>query len=128
VNFWADEYFKDKGRLTAETETSLYRITQEALNNIAKYARAEKVEILLKKRGDTAVLMVQDDGTGFDVGAVSNGNSKRLGLIGMRERAGLVRGRFEVESTPGEGTTIYVTVPLAAPASDGAGAITAALS
>ena len=114
VEFWADEHFECQNCLSPEAETNLYRITQEALNNIAKYAGASRVEVLLSKRGDTCVLMVQDDGVGFDTAAPAHGDSKSMGLIGMRERAGLVGGSFQIESSPGEGSTVYVRVPFAA--------------
>lgn len=111
AEFWADEHFAQRGRLTPEAETNLYRITQEALNNIAKYARANRVEVLLHDRDDACVLMVQDDGTGFDAGLATRRNTKSMGLVGMRERAELVSGTFQIESAVGEGTTIYVRVP-----------------
>ena len=118
AEFWADEHFAQRRRLTPEAETNLYRITQEALNNIAKYARANRVEVLLKKRGDACVLMVQDDGAGFDAGSGTRGNTRSMGLVGMRERAELVGGSFQIESTVGEGTTIYARVPLVSTAAD----------
>jgi two-component system, NarL family, sensor histidine kinase UhpB len=118
AEFWADEHFARLGCLTPEAETNLYRITQEALNNIAKYARAKRVEVLLNKRGDGCVLMVQDDGTGFDPDATRPGNAKSMGLTGMRERAELVGGSFQIESAVGEGTTIYVQVPLVSTVAD----------
>jgi|CXWL01.1.fsa_nt_gi PAS domain S-box-containing protein len=100
-------------RMSPEMETHLYRITQEALNNIAKYANANHVSVLLEKRDGNVILIVEDDGSGFDPEAESNSEvSKGLGLIGMRERAALVGGDIEIESAPGRGTAIYVRVPL----------------
>lgn len=100
-------------RLDPETETHLYRITQEALNNVAKHSRADHVAVQIEKRGDSLILIIEDNGIGFDPGdpkhdGDSNGG---LGLTGMGERAGLIHGDLEIESSPGKGTTIFVRVP-----------------
>jgi signal transduction histidine kinase len=121
AELWADEDVDAPGFLSPEAETNLYRITQEALNNIAKYADASSVEVLLKRRGDTLVLLIQDDGVGFDVAEFGGRKLKTMGLVGMRERAGLVGGTFQIESASGEGTTVYVQVPLASAGAEGAG-------
>jgi signal transduction histidine kinase len=91
-------------------ETHLYRIAQEALNNAAKHAAAANVSVVLDTRDGGAVLIIEDDGTGFDVERISADGSP-LGLLGMRERAQIVGGRLDVESVPGQGTTIFVHVP-----------------
>lgn len=98
------------GRLLPECETNLYRITQEALNNTHKYARAKLAEILLEKRGNTIILIIEDDGAGFNVEDKDNRN-KGIGLIGMHERAALVGGTVEIESVIEKGTTVFVRVP-----------------
>lgn len=100
-------------RLDRETETHLYRITQEALNNIAKHADAKNVAVMLEKRSDDVILIVEDDGIGFEAGQETDPNdaTKGLGLLGMSERASLFGGNLEIESAPGSGTTIYVRVP-----------------
>jgi PAS domain S-box-containing protein len=106
-------------RLASEIETTLYRIAQEALNNIAKHARAGHVEIILERRADQVSLIVEDDGVGFETGGV-DADRRGFGLLGMQERAALVGARLEIESAPGEGTTIFVrmaTTPLTAIAS-----------
>ena len=121
AEFWSDDLIDSPGFLSSEAETNLYRITQEALNNIAKYAGAENVEVLLTRRNDTVVLLIQDDGVGFEVGDPGKRRSKTMGLVGMRERAGLVGGSFQIESAPGEGTTIYVQVPSPAALGNGSG-------
>ena len=100
----------DKERLSPETETNLYRIMQEALNNTLKYARASSVDVLLERRDSQVVLIVEDDGTGFNP-SEEVGDNKGMGLIGMRERAALVGGTLEIESRPKQGTTIFVRVP-----------------
>lgn len=101
-------------RLDRDIENNLYRITQEALNNAAKYANAQQINVLLEKRGEHLILIVEDNGVGFDVSAVhNNGRGRRsLGLIGMKERASLIGGNIEVESSRGKGTTVFVNVPL----------------
>ncbi|MEO8574958.1 MAG: PAS domain S-box protein, partial [Pyrinomonadaceae bacterium] len=106
--------FRSRGlgveRLDSDIETNYYRITQEALNNIQKHANAEKVNVLLEPRDGGSVLIIEDDGVGFDVNehaAARNG----LGLTGMSERAALIGGTLEIESAQGEGTTVYINVP-----------------
>ena len=99
-------------RLASEIETTLYRIAQEALTNIAKHARAGHVEIILERRADQVSLIVEDDGVGFDPAGV-NAERRGFGLLGMQERAALVGARLEIESAPGEGTTIFVRMPTA---------------
>jgi signal transduction histidine kinase len=97
-------------RLAPEVETALYRIVQEALTNIVKHARARSVSILLVRRGDTATVVIEDDGEGFDPAA---SREDGLGLLGMRERVDLLEGRLTVESSVGAGTTLAVEVPVA---------------
>ncbi|HVF47580.1 MAG TPA: PAS domain-containing sensor histidine kinase [Pyrinomonadaceae bacterium] len=97
-------------RLNSYAEVNLYRILQESLNNVAKHARASKVDILLENRGSEVVMAVEDDGRGFDVEAKAN-KQAGLGLMGMGERAALLLGIAEIESTPGSGTSVYVRIP-----------------
>lgn len=101
----------EKDRLTSEIETVLYRITQEALTNVAKHANAENVDILLERRSDQVSLIIEDDGGGFDVEQAYDASEKRLGLINMRDRAALVGGTLAVESNPGAGATVVVRIP-----------------
>jgi PAS domain S-box-containing protein len=96
-------------RLPADVETALYRIAQEALTNIAKHARAAKVEVILERRADSVLLIVEDDGVGFDPAAAAAGRDG-FGLLGMRERAGLVGATLEIESTAGQGTTVLARI------------------
>ena len=96
-------------RLPGEVETTLYRIVQEALTNIVKHARARHVSIVVVRRDGNVTALVEDDGEGFDPGAVPEAG---LGLLGMRERVALVEGRLTLESSPGAGTTLAVEVPL----------------
>jgi signal transduction histidine kinase len=95
-------------RLPPEVETALYRITQEALTNVVKHAHANRVSIVLTRRGGSVSAVIEDDGRGF---AEEQGSENGLGLLGMRERVALVDGRLSVESSPGAGTTLSIEVP-----------------
>jgi PAS domain S-box-containing protein len=94
-------------RLPADAETALYRIAQEALTNVAKHARAANVDVILERRADTVLLIIEDDGVGFDP-AGAGGGGQGFGLLGMQERAGLVGAMLEIESSAGKGTTVLV--------------------
>jgi signal transduction histidine kinase len=96
-------------RLPRDVETAFYRIVQESLTNVARHAGASRVDVLLGRTPRSATLLVEDDGTGFDP---SEASTSSLGLVGMRERVGLLDGRFTIESRPGRGTAISVEVPL----------------
>ena len=95
-------------RLPSEAETTLYRVIQEALTNIVKHSRATRVSILLQRKNDGVVAVVEDDGTGFDRGGT---RADAIGLAGMSERVSLAGGRLQVESSPGSGTTVVAEVP-----------------
>ncbi len=101
-------------RLTPEIESQLYRIVQEALNNVSKHARARSVSVLLERRGDDVILIVEDDGVGFNAASATNPRRRHegLGLISMQERAALVGGGVQVESSRGKGTTLFVRIPV----------------
>lgn len=101
-------------RLPPATETALYRIVQEALTNVARYAGAKNVGVILRHGEASVRAIVEDDGKGFSVADVmgSAAKDRKLGLFGMEERAGLVGGRLTIDSAPGEGTTVFVEVPL----------------
>ncbi|MFZ0051156.1 MAG: PAS domain S-box protein [Desulfobaccales bacterium] len=90
--------------------TAAYRITQEALTNVARHAFATQVKIALQVRGGVLTLSVADNGRGFDPQKLSQ--SHCLGLAGMRERASLLGGRLELESQAGKGTRVYFRLPL----------------
>jgi len=94
-------------RLPSEVETTLYRIAQEALTNVAKHARAKHVEIILERRRDHVQLIVEDDGVGFDH-ASPGASSDGFGLRGMEERAALVGATVVIDSATGRGTTVLV--------------------
>jgi len=107
-------------RLPSDVETTLYRIAQEALTNVAKHSRAGRVDVILERRQNHVLLIVEDDGVGFEVSEKTEGtvSSARgpggFGLLGMQERAALVGATIEIESAAGKGTTILVR--MAAPA------------
>jgi signal transduction histidine kinase len=105
----------DSSRLPFPVESALYRIVQEALTNIAKHADARNVSIVIQRHPGWVQTIVADDGSGFDVDAALKAPEgwTHLGLHGMRERAALLNGSVTIESTPGEGTTVYARVPLA---------------
>jgi signal transduction histidine kinase len=101
----------DEQRLSMGTEVNLYRIAQEALNNVTKHAQAKHVDVLLERRDQQVVLIVEDDGIGFDVERQLNVYGS-MGVMGMRERAALIGGSLEIESSTKDGTTIFVRAPL----------------
>jgi signal transduction histidine kinase len=90
-------------------ETTMFRIVQEALTNVARHARARRVGVELTYEGTTLELVVRDDGVGFDTGTTRR-KASGLGLHGMRERVTLLGGSFEIESTPGRGTVVRARV------------------
>jgi len=101
-------------RLPSALETALYRIVQEALTNVVRHAGASQVSVLLESRGETLVVIVEDDGCGFDADRLMHSSPSEhwLGLHGMRERAELLGGTLTIESSPGAGTAVFVEVPL----------------
>lgn len=101
-------------RLSSDIETTLYRVLQEALTNVIRHANATRVGVVLSATDRLVTMIIEDDGHGFsgDVAAPYNLPSKRLGLLGIRERLVLVNGALEVESSPGNGTTLFVRIPL----------------
>lgn len=99
-------------RLAREVEVVVYRVVQEALTNIAKYAKASQVEVELKRdAGSGLSLRVKDDGKGFDLARLKNSRERGLGLFGMEERVSLVGGRIQWQSAPGQGTEVSVWIP-----------------
>jgi len=108
--------FSGDQRLPPQVEVTLYRIIQEALTNVAKHAHAHEVCVVVERKPGSVVALVEDDGTGFVVGsypASSLGvDQPGLGLYGMQERAALLGGTLTVESSPGQGATVRVEIPL----------------
>lgn len=95
--------------LPAAAETALYRIAQEALQNVVKHSGARRASVVMRSDGDGTRLEVTDDGVGFDV--ASEGEGLSYGLVSMTERARLLGGRLEVRSQPGGGTSVIARVP-----------------
>ena len=98
-------------RLSAAIETVLYRIVQEALNNVNKHARASAVTVVVRREARRVCCSVRDDGVGFDPGTARS-TVKGIGLIGIRERLATLGGALSIEAAPGRGTELRVTVPL----------------
>ena len=89
--------------------TTVFRVLQESLTNVAKHAEAKQVEVTLEREGPDVLLTVSDDGRGFTPGESPPGSH---GLIGQRERAYLVKGEVRLDSAPGKGTRVELRVPL----------------
>jgi PAS domain S-box-containing protein len=103
-------------RLEPTLEVSLYRIVQEALNNIAKHAEAKDVSVQVVRHAGGIRLTIEDSGKGFDVSTMSPAaaEDRGMGLVGMRERAASFKGTVMIDSAPNSGTTIVVEIPLPA--------------
>jgi signal transduction histidine kinase len=105
VNVDAHDVSED---LPEEHKTCVYRLVQEALNNIVQHAHAHKVQIDVRQKPDELLLSIRDDGEGFDPK-----RDKGMGLLGMQERVSYLDGAFEVISRPGEGASVNISLPLA---------------
>ncbi|MEM9775325.1 MAG: sensor histidine kinase [Chloroflexota bacterium] len=92
-----------------QTEQQIYRIAEEAFNNIVRHAQARRVELSLQQQGSRLTLMIQDDGQGFDL---ENRPDGRYGMTGMRERARLIGGNLSFKSQPNAGTTVQLNVDI----------------
>ena len=92
--------------------TTIYRIVQEALTNVARHARAQGASVVIVQHDTSLTAIVEDDGVGFEPTARAVAGDGRLGLIGMRERAALLGGTCTIESRPGVGTTVIVELPV----------------
>jgi len=105
-----------KERLPTEIETVIYRIVQEALTNVARHAQAKTVQVHVEDDAETIQVTICDDGKGFEMEryqqTLEPGQEHGWGLVGMRERASLLGGTLHITSKPGEGTTIYTSVPI----------------
>ncbi len=101
----------DNVRTTTSIETAIFRIVQESFTNIAKHAKASKVNVILQQHRNEIHLVVEDNGEGFHAEDDSKDTGQSMGLSGMKERAMLVGGTFQIESSHGHGTAIFVRVP-----------------
>jgi two-component system CheB/CheR fusion protein len=98
------------GQLPKEAEIAFYRVAQEALTNVSKHAHASRVDVLLESRDGVVTLVVEDDGIGFDPSDRSNRDTG-IGLLGMEERAALIGATLQIESQPGQGTSVFLRSP-----------------
>ena len=99
----------DLSKIHQDKELALYRICQESLNNIWKYAHAKNISIDLKENNGWITLLIKDDGIGFDLDDITKGTH---GIAGMRSRASMFEGTIEFESKVGKGTIVTATIPL----------------
>ena len=90
-------------------KTGLFRIVQESLTNVARYAKAKKVTVSLQQKEGQLLLTIKDNGVGFDKKIIAA--KKTLGILGMKERTVMMGGAYEIKSAPGKGTTVLVSVP-----------------
>lgn len=97
--------------LTQDAATCLYRVAQECLSNVARHAKAARVDLTLEQTGDNQTLTIADDGVGFEPARLEAGRTG-LGMISMKERVALAEGTLKTTSAPGKGTQIMVTVPV----------------
>ena len=103
-----------KERLSADIETALYRIFQEALTNVTRHAQATHIHLVIRHRKSIMIAQIRDDGCGFDLRQVLNHEAPKYGtgLLGMRERTVLLGGTFKIQSEPGAGTQVSIEIPL----------------
>lgn len=100
-----------KGRLAPSLETVLYRVSQEALQNVVKHARARHARVVLARNNGSVVLEVHDDGVGFNTLRTRSSGGDHFGMMAMRERVEMIGGSCDVDSMPGQGTRIRVVMP-----------------
>lgn len=99
-------------KLDSARSTVLYRVAQEALTNVARHARAKRADVSIRKLSKDICMQIKDDGRSFDVDRVLRASkSPHMGLLGMRERVEMIGGKFTVESSPGQGTTVQARIP-----------------
>jgi signal transduction histidine kinase len=100
-------------QLNIDKRTVLYRVANEALNNVSRHAQASLAEVSIEKLPESISMKIKDNGKSFDVESVLHANrGRRLGLLGMRERLEMVGGNFLVESEPGKGTVVWAQFPV----------------
>ncbi len=104
------KFIGTEDRYSQAIEIAVFRIIQEALNNVVKHAKASKVEVILETQPEAISTVIRDDGMGFDIGEKVRDNS--FGFRGMKERTDLLEGELTVNSMPGEGTEVFIKVPV----------------
>lgn len=108
---WDLEFSIDEGELPVEYPIVIYRITQEALTNVGRHSGASRVRVSLARKDDKILLVIEDDGVGFDLEKVDTGPNTSYGLTSMSQRAELVGGRCRYDTAPGHGTRVEVWLP-----------------
>ena len=100
--------------LDKDAKGSLFYLVEEAANNARKYAKASMVQVQGGIQNDSVIIRIRDNGSGFDSNEVGEGYENRgsFGMVNMRERAELINGTFDLQSTPGKGTVVTVRVPI----------------
>ncbi len=102
---------QEEQRLSPETETTIYRIVQEALTNVARHAHAQRASVTIELRRTKTRIIIEDNGIGLDPAAITKESRQHLGLWGIRERAELLGGKLTIEAEPGRGTSLFVELP-----------------
>jgi two-component system sensor histidine kinase UhpB len=105
------------GRLSPATELACFRIVQESLGNALRHSQAKQVTVQLMRTSSSLRVSITDDGIGFDIPATRAraADAGRIGLLSMGERAALVGGELEIESSPGSGSVVRATLPIDGP-------------
>lgn len=104
--------FQGLEKLSSAKRTVLYRVAQEALTNVTCHAEASQASVEFRRNANDVCMQIRDDGKSFDVElALRPGKKPHLGLLGMKERVEMVRGKFSIESSPGQGTVVQVRIP-----------------
>jgi len=109
IRFWSEQDDLS-GLLPPEVEINLYRIIQECLNNIVKHSHATAVELFVRRNAESLVIVIKDNGRGFDPAQVLRRKNRGFGLGSLTERVRLLGGKESIQSEPGKGTTITVTL------------------
>jgi two-component system, NarL family, sensor histidine kinase DegS len=109
----------EPARLSPTKEVAVFRIVQEALQNVRKHSGAKSASVQLRNRPDGLLVAVQDDGVGFDSGLRAEAGGRHFGLSSMEERARLIRAELRVNSKPGQGTSVVLRVPSETAAQEG---------
>jgi two-component system, sensor histidine kinase LadS len=100
------------GVFSKEAEMNLYRIVQESINNILKHSRATEADIKIARNGHHVLLRIADNGQGIAPDVNAEASKRGFGLTGMAERARMLGGHYQLQSTPGQGTAINISLPL----------------
>ena len=105
------------GLLDKEAEIHVYRIVQEAVNNILKHSAATEAAVVIKRLAATVSLSIRDNGRGFDAGTLYDSNAADVGhgLSGIKERIRILGGTFAIDSRPGQGTSLNIEIPVLVP-------------